>query len=316
VSSLLDIIVVNWNVGDLLAGVVTSIVRYHHNLVSSIIIVDNASTDDSLMQVEAIHSLPCQLTIIRNRENRGFAAACNQGAALATSDFLLFLNPDTRLFENSLPKPLEYLQLPENSSIAIVGIQLIDENNQITRSCSRFPTLGIFITQALGINRLSAFQHLSQAMTEWQHTDTRQVDQVIGAFTLIRSSVFTALGGFDERFFVYFEEVDLSLRARQAGWRSVFCAQAQAFHAGGGASQQVKSHRIFYSIRSRLLYGFKHFKPWQAWTLLCVSLILESISRMVFSVMRGAPRDMLNTLSAFGMLFRDVPNILKKAHQS
>ena len=140
-SSLLDIIVVNWNVGDLLAGVVTSIVRYHHNLVSSIIIVDNASTDDSLMQVEAIHSLPCQLTIIRNRENRGFAAACNQGAALATSDFLLFLNPDTRLFENSLPKPLEYLQLPENSSIAIVGIQLIDENNQITRSCSRFPTL-------------------------------------------------------------------------------------------------------------------------------------------------------------------------------
>ena len=311
----LSIIIVNWNAGSQLVKAVASIAQYHDDLVSSVIIVDNASTDDSLAQVEALQNLPFHLQIVRSTNNRGFGTACNQGAALANGEYLLFLNPDACLFENSLTVPLAFMQQPENADVGIVGIQLVDENSHLARSCARFPSLGIFLAQALGLNRLPGLPHLTQAMTEWSHDTTQYVDQVMGAFFLMRRSLFESLCGFDERFFVYFEEVDLSFRARQAGWRSVYLADVQAFHAGGGTSRQVKAHRLFYSLRSRLLYGFKHFTPWRAWALLGVTLLLEPISRSVFSLLRGGMQDVRNTLKAYGMLYRDIPSILKRARQ-
>ena len=311
-STMLSIIVVNWNAGQQLADAVTSIAQYHHNLVSSVIIVDNASTDDSLARVEALTGLSFQLKIIRNAENRGFGAACNQGAVLASSEYLLFLNPDTRLFEYSLSVPLAFMQRPENVGVGIIGIQLVDENNHIARSCSRFPTVGIFVARALGINRLPGLRHLSQAMIEWEHTSTRQVDQVIGAFFLMRHSVFESLDGFDERFFVYFEEVDISLRAKQRGWRSVYLAQALAYHKGGGVSEQVKAHRLFYSLRSRILYAFKHFNRIEAWTVSFITLIIEPLTRLMRGVVRRLPGEVSDTARGFVMLWKDMPRILMK----
>lgn len=313
--SRLTIVIVNWNSGAQLAKTVVSITQYHQKLVSEVIIVDNASVDDSLASVEEFTALPFQLHIIRNTENRGFGAACNQGAVLANSEYLLFLNPDACLFKGSLPVPLAFLLRPENMDVGIVGIQLVDENNHISRSCARFPSFGIFLAQAFGLNRSPGLRHLTQFMSEWSHEVTQQVDQVMGAFFLIRHSLFESLAGFDERFFVYFEEVDLSLRARHAGWRSVYLAEAQAFHAGGGISRQVKAHRLFYSLRSRLLYGFKHFTRWQAWALVGVTLILEPVSRTIFSLLRGGIRDIRDTLKAYGMLYQELPSILNNARQ-
>lgn len=310
----LSIIIVNWNAGSQLVEVVASITQYHHGLVSAVIIVDNASTDDSVAQVEALQNLPFQLHIIRNNENRGFGAACNQGAAGATGDYLLFLNPDTRLFENSLPVPLTYMNDPQHLDVGIAGIQLLDEQNQIARSCARFPTLGIFAAQALGVNRLPKFRQLTQAMVEWRHDTNRIVNQVIGAFLIIRRSIFESLCGFDERFFVYFEEVDLCFRTYQAGYHSVFLADAQAFHAGGGTSRQVKAHRLFYSLRSRLIYGFKHFLPWQAWILVLITLSVEFITRSIFSLKGSGLDGLRNTWRAYGMLWRDMRVIFRKNH--
>lgn len=308
-STSLDIIIVNWNAGSQLAEAVTSIAQHHHNLVSSVIVVDNASTDASVAQVAALTGLLFPLHVIRNTENRGFGAACNQGAALAGSEYLLFLNPDTRLFKNSLVAPLEFMERSENADVGIVGIQLVDENNLIARNCARYPSLGIFFAQALGLNRLLGLRHLSHVMAEWDHDTTRQVDQIIGAFFLVRRCLFDFLKGFDERFFLYFEEVDFSLRAHKAGWTSVYLVEAQAFHSGGGTSRQVKAHRLFYSLRSRLQYGFKHFTPWQAWALVGVTLVLEPVSRAVFSLLQGGVQDVSNTLKAYSMLYRDLPNI-------
>lgn len=308
----LSIIIVNWNAGSQLGEAVASIAQHHHGLVASVIIVDNASTDDSLAQVGVLQNLPFQFQIIRNPVNRGFGAACNQGAAQATSEYLLFLNPDTRLFEDSLSMPLAYLQEPKNQNVGIVGVQLIDDQNRIARSCSRFPSAGIFVAHALGINCLPGLWHLSQAMTEWEHTNTRQVDQVIGAFFLMRHSIFVSLGGFDERFFVYFEEVDLSLRAKRQGWRSVYLAQARAYHKGGGVSGQVKAHRLFYSLRSRILYAFKHFNRIEAWTVSVVTLVVEPITRLMRGAVRRSAREILDTVRGFVILWKDVPRILIK----
>jgi GT2 family glycosyltransferase len=308
-----DIIIVNWNSGHHLRNCLDSIAMAQADNfdLKQVVIVDNASSDESLKD---IGNLNLPLRFIYNHVNLGFAAACNQGASGSFADYLLFLNPDTRFFKNSLSIPLAFMQQAENANVGITGVQLVDENSRIARSCFHFPTVGIFVVRALGLNRLPGLGHLSHAMVEWKHTNTRQVDQIMGAFFLVRRSVFVSLGGFDVRYFVFFEEVDLSLRARQAGWSSVFLAEAQAFHASAGGSSQVKAKRLFYSLRSRLLYGFKHFSPWSAWVLLAVTLVLEPVSRSVFSLLRGDISDVRNTWESYGMLYRDLTSILSAVY--
>lgn len=309
----IDIVIVNWNAGDQLKQVISTISAHHEDLVESVVIVDNASSDSSLSDVESeAATLPFKLQIVRNSRNMGFGAACNQGAALCGSEFLLFLNPDTRIFSGSLVKPLELLRGPGNERIGITGIQLIDENGAISRSCARFPTLRTFAAQAVGLNRIPAFAHLGTHMSDWAHDKSKNVDHVIGAFYLIRRPVFQQLGGFDERFFVYLEDLDLSLRASQMGYSSFFLAEANAFHSGGGTSRQVKAHRLFYSLRSRLLYGFKHFSRWKAWALVLITLVIEPLSRTVFSVSAGRG-NVINTWRGYGMLYRDMPQVIKRA---
>ena len=301
----LSIIIVNWNASSQLADCIGSIAKYHSGFVSSVIIVDNASTDDSLLQVESIAHFQLQLQIIRNTENRGFAAACNQGAVLTNAEYLLFLNPDAALYADTLPKVMAYMQAPENAKVAICGVQLLDEAGHVSRSCARFPTALGFVSHAAGLSHL--FPRLGHFMAEWDHAQTRRVDQVIGAFFLVRREVFEALGGFDERFFVYFEEVDFSYRANKAGWLSHYLADAQAFHAGGGTSNQVKGRRLFYSLRSRLLYAFKHFSPSGAWAVLLTTLLLEPVSRSVLTLLRRSWPGLKETWAAYGMLWRWLP---------
>lgn len=310
-SEQVSIIIVNWNAGTQLSDVLSSIIQFHGGLVSAVIIVDNASNDGSLNSIELMYDLPFRLQIIRNKENMGFGVACNQGVALSVSEFILFLNPDTRLFENSLSVPIAYMQDPKNQGVGVAGIQLIDDQNRIARSCARFPTLGIFAAQALGINRLHGLRHLNTHMTDWMHDETRVVDHVIGAYYLMPRLLFNTLSGFDERFFVYLEDLDLSLRIQQAGYRSVYLADSQAFHAGGGTSRQVKAHRLFYSLRSRLIYGFKHFPPTKAWGLLFITLALEPWSRLALAILKGSWSDAFHTLQAYALLIKSVPELLR-----
>jgi GT2 family glycosyltransferase len=310
---MIDIIVVNWNAGHQLADVISSIRHHHAGLVASVIVVDNASTDNSLELLDArVRDLPFPIQMIRNKENRGFAAACNQGAASAESKYLLFLNPDTKLLGNSLSVPFAFMEKPENDKVGICGIQLTNEAGLVSRTCVRFPSVCRFAVQALGLSRLPQLRSWNHLIEEWNHGETREVDQLIGAFFFVHADLFHILEGFDERFFVYFEEVDFSYRAHLVGYRSVYLADAQAFHAGGGTSQQVKADRLFYSLRSRLLYSFKHFSYLRVAILLAVTMLIEPVSRLVYSVLRGGVKDVHNTLSAYGMLWYDLPVIFKK----
>jgi GT2 family glycosyltransferase len=301
----LSIIIVNWNAGSQLAEVVSSIKKYHHGLVSSVVIVDNASTDDSLDRVETMQDLPFKPQIIRNSENCGFGKACNLGAQQAKGEYLLFLNPDAALYADTLPKALAFMQDPANSKVGICGVQLLDEAGHVSRSCARFPSAVGFVAHAVGLDRF--FPRLGHFMAEWDHAQTRQVDHVIGAFFLVRRELFNAMHGFDERFFVYLEDLDFSYRACQAGWRSVYLADAQAFHAGGGTSNQVKARRLFYSLRSRLLYAFKHFSSIGAVGVLLTTLLVEPVSRSALALLRCSWAGLKETWAAYGMLWRWLP---------
>ncbi len=297
----LRIVIVNWNAGDQLAQCLRSIVLAERSGfdLERVVVVDNASGDDSLLGIE---TLPLPLLIIRNDCNRGFAAACNQGAAVCGADYLLFLNPDTRLHADSLRLPLQFMTAEANQQVGICGIQLLDESGAVARSCARFPTPSMFYAAMLGLDRI--WSRCGLFMREWDHADTRAVDHVIGAFFLVRGRLYTQLGGFDERFFVYLEDLDFSWRARCAGWSSQFLAEASAYHKGGGTSEQIKATRLFYSLRSRLLYARKHFSVAQTVGLSVATLGIEPLARLVWALARGNGSALGETLAAYRMLYR------------
>lgn len=302
----ISIIVVNWNAGNQLHTCIDSIAQYDAGLVGQTMVVDNGSVDGSEASVEGLPNV----TLIRTGANLGFGKACNLGAQKAKSDYLLFLNPDAALFAETLPKALAYMHDPAHAKVGICGLQLLDESGHVSRSCTRFPSSVGFVAHAIGLDRV--FPLLGHFMSEWDHAQTRQVDHVIGAFFLVRRAVFESLNGFDEHFFVYLEDLDLSYRARQAGWSTVYLANAQAFHAGGGTSNQVKARRLFYSLRSRLQYAFKHFSWVGAVVVLLATLFVEPLSRSALALLRRSWSGLKETWAAYGMLWRWLPQWVLK----
>ena len=303
---LADLVIVNWNAGSQLVDCVQSVMFHSEGCVDKVVVVDNGSVDGS---ADAVNGLP-GVDVISTGENLGFAAACNIGAAAGDSPYLLFLNPDAEVFDQSITRPLQYMEAEENADVGICGVQLVDESNAVSRTCARFPTLGRLTAQAFGLNKIPGLKHTGMHMKDWDHGHTAEVDQVMGSFFMIRRKLFEAMGGFDERFFVYFEEVDLSFRARSIGYKSVYLADAQAYHAGGGTSGQVKAMRLFYSLRSRLLYGFKHFTRCQAWALVIVTMMIEPFTRLIFCALYRDWAGIFNTLQGYRLLWLSLPRIV------
>lgn len=297
----LDIVTVNWNSGDQLRRCLASIPsRPSGFVVQRVVVVDNASADRSL---EGLSDLDLPLTIIANTENRGFAAACNLGAAGSTADYLLFLNPDTVLAGDSLSRPLQYMEQSASRDVGVCSIRLVDDQGTASRSCTRLPTPRHFVSKIFGLDRLLPRRFPSHFMEEWDHGDSRDVDHVMGAFYLIRGPLFRELNGFDERFFVYLEDLDLSLRVHQAGYRIHYLADVSAYHKGGGTSEQVKARRLFYSLRSRILYGFKHFHWAPAVALMAATLLLEPWTRLALAAARRSPDAAKETIGGFAALW-------------
>ena len=306
----ISIIIVNWNAGHQLRACIDSIAHYSAGLVQKTVVVDNGSVDGSDGSIENLSNID----LIRTGSNLGFGKACNLGARQAESEYLLFLNPDAALFPDTLPKAVAFMRDPVNAKVGICGVQLLDQSGHVSRSCARFPSAPGFVAHAVGLDRL--FPRLGHFMAEWDHAQTRKVDHVIGAFFLVRRAMFESLGGFDERFFVYLEDLDFSRRASHAGWRSVYLADAQAFHAGGGTSNQVKARRLFYSLRSRLLYAFKHFYLPGAMVVMLATLLVEPFSRSALAVLRGSWSGLKETWAAYGMLWCWLPQWLLKGSTS
>ncbi|MEE1672835.1 glycosyltransferase family 2 protein [Agarivorans aestuarii] len=291
-----DIVVVNWNSRELLEQCVESIVRFGNEQLGKIVVVDNHSSDHSL---DFLSQYP-DVALVKQTKNVGFAKACNIGAQQCEADYLLFLNPDAALFANTLESVIDFMEHQENQQIGICGVKLLDENNHVARSCSRTasPT-GLFF-HSIGLDR--PWPKLGQAMREWDHLNNQNVDQVIGAFYFVRKSLFNKLSGFDERFFVYYEEVDFAYRAQQQGYSSYYLADVSAYHLGGGTSDQVKANRLFYSLRSRLQYAYKHFGFVQASFVALASLTFEPVVRSLKALLRGDIQSMKETTLAYKKL--------------
>lgn len=295
----LDIIIVNWNSGTLLHNCLESIVTANRDTfeLRRVVVIDNNSSDGS---AEGLEYADLPVLVIHNPENRGFAVACNQGAAGSKADYLLFLNPDTRLFSNSLSEPLLFMEQQENSHIGICGLKLTDELGNPTTSCARFPTMKIFFGKITGLSRVFPKLFPEHLMSSQELLYSLEVDQIIGAFFIVRRSVYEKLEGFDERFFMYFEEVDFSLRAKRKGYLSYYLSHVSAYHKGHGSTGQIKPTRLFYSLRSRIQYGFKHYSYWESIILMVITLIFEPITRILLSLKRFSLADFKETMIGYG----------------
>jgi GT2 family glycosyltransferase len=297
----LDIVIVNWNAGDYLFRSLESIppARTKDFELKRVVVVDNASSDGS---VELIKGVDLPLLIIRNKENRGFAVACNQGAAGSESDYLLFFNPDASMSPESLGRPIRFMESPDHTHVGICGIKLLDEDGKITTACARFPSLSIYVSQMFGLSKLFPKYFPRHFLLPEELLESREVDQIIGAFFLIRKDLFIKLNGFDERFFVYFEEVDLSLRAKQVGYASYYLADVAAMHIGRISSRQESMMTLYYSLSSRLKYAMKHFMPWEASGLIFLTFSVEFVARMVWAITGSSVFGFRDILYAYKLL--------------
>ena len=268
-----------------------------------IIVVDNASSDSSadfLMEAKA------NILFHKLSFNIGFAAACNFGAKLSHrgSNYLLFLNPDTIVFPDSISTVFRFMQNCSSSRVGICSIPLLDSSSCVSRSGFRFPSPANIFMESIGFSKV--FPRLGRQMNEWKHDCSRIVDQVIGAFFFVRRCLYDDLNGFDPNFFVYYEDVDFSLRALRLGYYSYFLDSTSAIHVGGGCTSKFKFLRLFYSLKSRLYYFHKHFSLLDVCLVYVSTLAIEPFSRFAFFFFRLRIRESFEILIAYALLFQAV----------
>ncbi|MCJ2140355.1 glycosyltransferase family 2 protein [Methylobacterium sp. E-066] len=303
--AVLDVVIVNWNGGALLRACLASLAAVQEAASVQVIVVDNGSQDGS---ADDLPALPRPLKLIRNAENFGFGRACDQGAAAGDAPAILFLNPDTQVAPDALRVARDALTADPRTGI--VGARLVDPDGRTARSCARAPTgLGL-LGRALALDRLGLVR--PHFLLEWDHTDDRAVGQVMGAFLMIRRDLFAALDGFDPRFFVYWEDADLCARARAAGFAVRHVAGAVAHHVGQGTTRQVRARRLFYFLRSQILYAHKHHGRAAALALTGASFCAQVPLRLALALVHRSAAEAAEVLRAAGLLAAALPGLAPK----
>lgn len=258
------IVIVNWNTGDLLSRCIESICKLpEKDCVACVVIVDNASKDNSMMRVrEFAHVL--DIAFLPQKKNLGFSKACNVGISYVRSQIgasvhILLLNPDTEIQRGALSTMAGVLD--DRPDAGIVGPKLIDTNGHVQVSVRTFPSLTVLVFLMLKLHRLFSSSALwkTYMMTNFSYNKSANVDQIMGAVFLIRSEVIDRIGLLDESYWIWFEEVDYCLRAHNAGWNVVFTPEATVLHHGGASfSQRIGVSKSFPFIKSCLTFARIH----------------------------------------------------------
>jgi N-acetylglucosaminyl-diphospho-decaprenol L-rhamnosyltransferase len=248
-------LIVSWNVRDLLRRALASVLADAAGIESEIILVDNASRDGTVEMVRA--EFP-RVHLIGNADNRGFTGANNQALVVARGRYFFLLNPDAELVPGATRALVECMDADQR--VGIAGPQLLNPDGTIQSSRRRFPT---FVTALLESTRLQQQFPQNRWLNRYYLLDTRDdaaqdVDWVVGAAMIARRQVYEQIGGFDERFFMYSEELDWCYRAKRAGWCVTYFPHARVIHHEGGSSEQVAAARDIYFHSSKIRFFRKH----------------------------------------------------------
>lgn len=251
----LSIVIVSWNVREDLAKCLKSIEETLLPGETEVIVIDNSSSDGTAASVRK--SFP-DVNLIANKQNRGFAAANNQGIKISQGQYILLLNPDTIVQENSLATLVKFMD--ENKDVGICGPKLLNKDGTIQPSARSFPTFrgALYRHTAFRFVRLFRGEYKKWLMKDFNHTTLKDVDQVMGAALMVRRSAMEEAGAMDESFFMYYEEVDLCYRIKQTGQRVVFVPESVITHSGGKSAEQIPVEKRIMMLASLLKFFRKN----------------------------------------------------------
>lgn len=244
----LSIIIVNWNTRQLLLDCLRSLEA--SQLWVEVIVVDNASSDDSAMAVRA--AFP-NVRVIENTTNRGFAAANNQAIAQSRGRYVLLLNSDTVVLPHALDRMVAFADA--HPTVGVVGAQLLNGDGTLQPSWAAFPGIR---SEVLGKNL-----RVCRPYAETAAGPAYAVDWVGGAALLARRTAIDQAGPLDEQYFMYSEETDWCYRIKQCGWEVCYLSTASVVHLGGQSSRQASLRMKTELYRSKLRFFDKHYAPWR-----------------------------------------------------
>ncbi|MFH1232248.1 MAG: glycosyltransferase family 2 protein [Patescibacteria group bacterium] len=259
----LTIIIVSWNVKDFVRDNLKSIYENTKNIEFEIYVVDNDSKDGT---VEMIKNEFPEAHLITNNYNAGFAKANNQAIKLAKGRYVLLLNPDMRVLPETLEKMVKWMDNHKQAGIA--GCCLIKENGETVPHIRRFPK---FLDQLAIVLKLPhIFPNIlnNYLYKNFDYNHEAIVDSVRGSFFMIRREIFEKIGGLDERYFIWFEEVDYCKQVKNAGWDVMYTPEVKCIDFVGKSFNSVKKGKTQEYFRDSMLKYFKKWHPfWQYFVL-------------------------------------------------
>lgn len=252
--------IVNWNTSQELQACIVTLLS-QQDVYTEIVVVDNASTDDSL---EMLRSRFPDIKVIANETNNGFGKAHNQAIKISDGDYHLILNPDTQLSEPFILKKMaEYMTA--NPDIGILGPKILNSDGSLQYSARRFPSMIAGMFRNTVLDKLFPKNRFVRdyLMTDWAHDQISNVDWLSGAALMVRKETIQQIGILDERFFMYCEDIDWCKRAHDAGWRVVYYPVATIIHRIGASSDKDPYRAIRLHHKSMLQYFLKYncYKP-------------------------------------------------------
>lgn len=248
----LSVVIVSYNVQYFLEQCILSVQAASKNIKVEVIVVDNNSTDESCKLLLEKYS---DVILIENKENIGFSKANNQGVKIARGEYVLILNPDTVVAEDTFTQILEYASSKQN--LGVLGVKLIDgSGNFLPESKRGIPTPRVSFNKLFGISSKRTGKYYATHLNE---NETGVVAILVGAFMLLKRSVYNEVNGFDEAYFMYGEDIDLSYKILNKGYQNYYYSKTQVIHYKGESTQKdVKYLKYFY--KAMKIFYKKHFK--------------------------------------------------------
>jgi GT2 family glycosyltransferase len=253
----LSILIVNYKNSATLPDCLDSVYKTTEGLEFEVIVVDNGSRDTGLKTVQ--EKFP-QTRWIQNNANRGFAKASNQAALASRGKALLFLNPDTQLTDNATKDMVA--KLNHDSSTGVVGPKVLNPDGSLQYSCRTFPTVwtGLFNRYSLVSRFFPKNKHTTRyLMTDYDHKKSREVDWVSGCCMMVPKSAFKKVGGFDEKYFLFNEDVDLCHTLKHHGYKTLYFPDAKIYHDITSSNRKVPQKIILKRHLGMSHYIEKHF---------------------------------------------------------
>lgn len=257
----ISVIIVNYNVRELLENCINSILQASHNITVEIIVFDNNSFDGSVEFIKKKFSIQKNITVIANNENIGFAKANNEAVKFAKGEFLLILNPDTILQEDTLEKVMHFYN--NTQKCGAVTCKLILPNGELDVACRRsFPKPSVAITRVLGLSKIFPKSKIfgKYNLTYLDENKTYEVDAIVGAFMFMKRDLFSSLGGFDEEYFMYGEDLDLCYRIKQRDLSIWYYHETSIIHYKGSSTRKSSLSYVRNFYTAMRLFTEKNLK--------------------------------------------------------